>query len=104
REAKDLPPLGVLRQEVTTWLSELDPDDVIRRIEAAGGSTYSIEPLIWERPGWRISLAAIPKKTEARGELGDTVGMVSTGEAGWLVDTRDRVLRALSGKASRYGR
>lgn len=103
-ESKSTPPLRALQHEVSGWLSELDPDEVSRRIQAAGGSIYSTEPLIWERAGWRIGLAAIPKSTGARGDLGDTVGMVSAGEAGWLVDTRDRVLRALSDKANCYGR
>lgn len=59
------PPSKPLRHYLSTWLKDLDPDEVISNPD---GNRWSIFPsTIWDSDGWRLEFKAIPIKPDKRG-------------------------------------
>lgn len=96
----DSPPKGrILRNQISNWLDNLNPDDVIRDVEEKGHD--AIPTWQWSHDGWDISFEAIPIKPDRRGGNQRVIGVLSGGVRwinGW-----EPIRDALRSKGNRYG-
>lgn len=84
----------VIRQYLEEKVCSLDADAII-----ASGTTFKFD---FNDKDWAIQFEFIPKKQEARGKTGRTVGMICSGPARFI-DSRKIVEAALKRKSSKYG-
>lgn len=84
---------------ITLWLTQLDPDIVIKNVEKNG--LDSIPSIIWKHEGWCIEFEAIPKNPEKRGKGQKVIGLHSNGFR--EVKTWKSIIKAIRSKGSRYG-
>lgn len=103
------PRASALRPKLERWLGGLDPDGVTTTYQphdeaGADGMAFGQLPTHrWEEAGWVIVFRALPKKPEARGESNARPLAAWGPAAASSIDTAGPILRALEGKASRYG-
>jgi hypothetical protein len=96
----DTPPSGkVLRGVLSKWLSNLNPDEVIREYEVKGRDALPV--LEWQHKDWKIEFQAIPKKPERRGQGQRVIGLYSEG-ARWI-NSWEPIRDAILFKGGRYG-
>lgn len=88
-----------LKAELTNWLAELDPDQVL-----AGYEHHKV-PLpthTWQEVGWSVSFTAIPRSPGKRG--GPSTRAIGVYPAmAWFNARSDLVLHAVNKKGKKYG-
>lgn len=94
-----------LRQALERWLRTLNPDHVERTLEQDRSLRGPDVPrFVWTDADWHITFEALPKKQEAR-RKSDSRGIGMHGpSAAYMIDDRTPIYRALSDKATAYGR
>lgn len=94
------PPARALRQQIDTWLTQLDAD----RLIAAGVTFDAVDPhaLTWRWEDWNVTFRPLPKSAEHRSDEDPLIGMHS--EGGGLIDTTSALRKALREKGGRYGK
>ena len=99
-DPKTTPSAKKLKKKLTKWLSELDPDEVLKNKEIDGNEAFPRIEITQD--GWNVGFIAIPKSPERRGvENSTTVGSIFNGVRwmGTWESIRDAVLK----KGNRYG-
>ena len=94
------PPNGrKLRAVIDDWLSTLDPDDVIQRIDKYGNAAIPCKQ--WCHEGWEIEFQALPKQPKSRQEGERIIGVLFKG-ARWSSSWRS-MRDAVTRKGNHYG-
>lgn len=94
------PPARKWRNDISRWLSSLDPDEVTERYRIGGFAT--LPEIILEYGGWTVRVRAFPKKADARGKPG--VRPIGSWSLGPFADNSWQVIRdTVKRKAKRYG-
>lgn len=94
------PPSGKkLKNRIHAWLSSLDPDEILEKIDSSG--LDCIEPLVWSHDGWGLQIRPIPLKAERRGKSPTLIGFGGTG-GGWI-DAWSPIRDAIKFKGGKYG-
>jgi hypothetical protein len=94
------PPTRELRQRLTVWLRELDPDEVGSLFQA--DRFGDLPRLEWTHGEWSVVFAPIPKSPEHRGRPGIRPIGIIVPEAQWL-NTDGDLREAIRNKATKYG-
>lgn len=88
-----------LRNDLSQWLSTLDPDEVGAEIDSLGSSAL---PLFnWNHEDWRIKFEAWPRSADKRGPGKRTIGALSGG--GRFLNTWEPIRNAVRSKGNHYG-
>ncbi|RED52032.1 hypothetical protein [Aestuariispira insulae] len=87
------PPSKKLREKVQNWINKLDPDELLK----ANHTQISDFPqLTWTHEDWSLTITALPKSPEKRGNSVRNVGSYSDG-ARW-VNIREPLRNAIKDK------
>jgi hypothetical protein len=91
-----------LRRMLESWLANLDPDDIIDRLQATS-DIDSVAAVGWEIDGWHLIIHPVPKAVGRRGLDGTpAVGVQGPAEAA-MIDNVGPLRSALSDKGGAYG-
>lgn len=82
-----------IRQRIREWLAGLDPDAV---------QAKNLPELTVEQDGWRVTVEAMPIRSERRGKVRRSIGVYAHHEV-QFIDDGPKLVAALKTKESRYG-
>ncbi|QDQ16256.1 hypothetical protein FH965_11580 [Streptomyces spectabilis] len=98
RAGRTTPSQKRLKADLTRWLADLDPDQVIAEYERKA----PLPKRTWQEAGWRLSFAAIPRSPGKRGDpTSRSIGIHPA--MAWFDTESDRVLSAVKEKGGKYG-
>jgi hypothetical protein len=97
---KTPPPTRRLRDDLTKWLQQLNPDLILQLYaEKRYGDIPSFD---WSYEGWDLSFEPLPKSAEFRGRLGVRPIGIETPEGKWL-NTQGVIRAGIERKSNKYG-